>query len=145
MEIYGIRGITNKWFKSFLKNSKWYITIQGIKSEQISIDYGVPQGSVLGPLLFIIFVNDFHSAIRFSAVYCFANDTNLLLSDYSLTKLNKHINRALKLANEWICASKLLLNLTKTEIIIFKPKNKNIAKYLNFRISEQKKKKKLNK
>lgn len=58
MEIYGIRGITNKWFKSFSKNSKWYITIQGIKSEQISIDYGVPQGSVLGPLPFKINIFD---------------------------------------------------------------------------------------
>ena len=63
LEIYGIRGITNKWFKSFLKDRKQYTTIQGIKSEPNSIDYGVPQGSALGHLLFIIFINDFHSAI----------------------------------------------------------------------------------
>ena len=79
--MYGIRGITNKWFKSFLKFRKQYTTIQGIKSDQNSIDYGVPQGSVLGPLLFIIFINDFHSAIQFIAVHHFADDTNLLLSD----------------------------------------------------------------
>ena len=81
--IYGIRGITNKWFKSFLKFRKQYTTIQGIKSDQNSIDYGVPQGSVLGPLLFIIFINDFHSAIQFSTVtvHHFADDANLLLSD----------------------------------------------------------------
>ena len=92
--------IANKWFKSFLKDRKQCTTIQGIKSDQNLIDYGVPQGSALGPLLFIILINNFHSAIQFSTVHHFADDTNLLLSDYSLKKLNKHINRDLKCANE---------------------------------------------
>ena len=100
LEIYDIRGITKKWFKSFLKDRKQYITIQGIKSDQELIDYGVTQGFVLGPLLFIIFINDFHSAIHFSAVHHFADDTNLLLSDCFLMQLNKHGNRDLKLASE---------------------------------------------
>ena len=100
LEIYDIRGITKKWFKSFLKDTKQHITIQGIKSDQELIDYGVSQGFVLGPLLFIIFINDFHSAIHFSAVHHFADDTNLLLSDCFLIQLNKHGNRDLKLASE---------------------------------------------
>ena len=77
------------------------------------------------------------SAIQFSAVHHFADDTNVI-SDYSLKKLNKHINRDLKLANEWIRANKLSLNVSKTETIIFKPKNKNITKYLSFRMNGQK-------
>ena len=67
----------------------------------------------------------------------FADDTNLL-SDYSLKKLSKHINSDLKLVNEWIRANKLLQNASKTEIIIFKPKNKNISKCLNFQMRGQK-------
>ena len=68
----------------------------------------------------------------------FADDTNLLLSDYSFRKLNKHTNRDLKLVNELIRANKLSLNLIKTETVIFNPKNKNINKCLNFRMSGQK-------
>ena len=137
LEIYGIRGITSKWLKSFLKDRKQHATIQGIKSDQNSTDYSVPQGSVLVLLLFIIFINDFHSAIQFIAVQHFADNTNLL-SDYSFKKLSKHINSDLKLVNEWIRANKLLQNASKTEIIIFKPKNKNISKCLNFQIRGQK-------
>ena len=79
-----------------------------------------------------------HNAIKFSSIHHFADDTNMLLSDNSLKRLNKRINQDLKLTVEWIRANKLSLNVDKTEIIIFKPKNKNITKHLNFRISGQK-------
>ena len=138
LAVYGIRGITNKWFESLLNDRKQYKTIQGIKSDQNLIDYGVPQGSILGPLLSIIFVNDLHSAIEFSAVHHSADDANLFLFDYSLLKLNKYIDRDLKVANEWIRANNLSLNVSKTEIIIFTPENENITKCLNFRMSGQK-------
>ena len=91
-----------------------------------------------GPLLFILFINDLHIAFQYSSVHQFADDTNLLLVEKSLKKLNKKINRDLKLIVEWVRANKLSLNVNKTEIIIFKSKNKTITKHLNFRISGQK-------
>ena len=78
--------MTNKWFTLFLKDWKQYTTIQGIKSDQNSIDYGVSQGSLLASLLLIIFINDLHSAVQFSAAHHSADDMNFLLSDYILLK-----------------------------------------------------------
>ena len=95
------------------------------------------QGSVLGPLLFILFINDLHKAVEFSSVHHFADDANLLI-DKSLKKINKHINRDLKLTVDWIRANKLSINASKTEIILFKPRNKKITKQLNFHDSGQK-------
>ena len=86
--------------------------------------YGVPQGSVLGPLLFILFINDLHKAIEFSSVHYFAEDTNLILIDKLMKKINKRINRDLKLVVEWIKAIRLSLNNSKTELLIFKSKKK---------------------
>ena len=100
--------------------------------------YGVPQGSVLGTLLFILFINDLHKNIKFSTVYHFPDDTSMLLIEKSLKRLNKHINRDLKIVVEWIRVNKLSLNNNKAELVIFKSRNKTITKHLNFRMSSQK-------
>ena len=93
-------------------------------------------GSVLGPLLFLIYINDLNQAIKFSRVHHFADNTNLLLVDNSLKKINKHINHNLKLLTTWLRANRISLNTSKTEILQFRPKS-NITKHLNFRISGQ--------
>ena len=112
--------------------------MSGQKSDNALIEFGVPQGSVLGPLLFLIYINDLNQAIKFSRVHHFADDTNLLLVDNSLKKVNKHINHDLKLFTTWLRANRISLNTSKTEILLFRPKSKrNITKHLNFRISGQ--------
>ena len=86
----------------------------------------------------ILLINDLHEAVEFSSVHHFADDTNPILTDKSMKKIDKHINRSLKLVAEWIRANRLSLNTNKTELVIFKPKNKIITKYLNYRIRGQK-------
>ena len=135
---YGIRDVANKWFQSFLEDRKQFTSVQGSKSAEKPIKYGVPQGSFLGPLLFILFINDLHEAVKFSSAHHFDDDTNLILTDKSLKKINKHINRNLKLPVDWIRANKLSLNASKTGIVLFKPRNKKITEQLNFRVSGQK-------
>ena len=123
LNYYGIRGSTNAWFRSYLTNRKQFVSINGFESEQNLIRHGVPQGSVLGPLLFLIYINDLHVCIRNSTTHHFADDTNLL---HVIHKNNRNrnpvrkLNTDLKCLNQWLIANKISLNSTKTELILFR-------------------------
>ena len=69
LDYYGIQGISNNWFKSYLPNCKQFVSLNGYDSELVEINCGVPQGSVLGPLLFLLYINDLNQAIKFCKVY----------------------------------------------------------------------------
>ena len=84
---YGIHGVSNDWFKSYLSDHSQYVSINGCKSGLAAKNCGVPQGSVLGSLLFLLYINHLNQAIQFCKVHHFANDTNLLcLRNSMLTK-----------------------------------------------------------
>ena len=92
----------------------------------------------MGPLPFLIYINDLNNAIADSVVHHFADDTNITFSHKSLKKFNKFINHDLSLLVQWLRANRIPLNTSKIEIILFPTKNKKITKNLNFRISGQK-------
>ena len=116
---YGVRGTVNKWFLSYLSNRSQSVSILGFESDILTIKHGVPQGSVLGPLLFLIYINDLNAAIKYSKVYHFADDTNLLNVSNDPRKVQKQLNIDLKLLYKWLLANKISLNCAKTESIIF--------------------------
>ena len=138
LDHYGIRGVTNDWFRSYLTNREQFTTINNNQSDSVLVTHGVPQGSVLGPLLFLVYINDLSSAVSYSMIHHFADDTNILYSDKSIKKINRQINYDLSLITQWLRANRISLNSNKTEIIIFRHKGRTIAKHLNFRISGQK-------
>ena len=80
---YGICGVSNDWFKSYLSNRSQYVSINGHDSGLAAINCGVPQGSVLGPLLFLLYINNLNQAIKFCKTHHFADNTNLLFTSNS--------------------------------------------------------------
>ena len=111
---YGIRDIVNCWFSSYLSNRKHFVTINGFDSEIQIFQYGMPQGSVLRPIIFLIYVNDLHNAIKFSQSFHFADDTCLLNIQNTISKISRSL---------WLNANKIKINNTKTEVILFKTKH----------------------
>ena len=95
-EHYGVRGLANEWFRFYLSNRKPYVSINGHESSLASVLYRVPQGSVLGPLLFLIYINDLNQAIKVCKVHQFADDSNLLHFNKSAAKLIKLVNQDMK-------------------------------------------------
>ena len=111
LDHYGIRGVSDDWFKSYLSNRNRYVSINGYESGLVALNWGVPQGSVLGPLLFLLYINDLNQGIKFCKVHYFADDTNLLCLSNSVKKLNKLVNSDLKYLGNWLNANKISVNV----------------------------------
>ena len=125
LEMYGISGLTHQWFTSYLEDRKQSVAYDnGLLTKSTKISCGVPQGSILGPLLFLIYINDFHNCCTKLCPIMFANDTNLFYSDKNLENLFSTMNHDLTLVSQWFKANKLSLNIKKTNYTLFHRKNK---------------------
>ena len=126
---YGIRGKASQWFTSYLTErqlrAKWNTQYNDktTYSEYFQIEYGTPQGSCLGPLLFLIFTNDFYLCIENGSCLLFADDTSLYYSYKNIRYLKWNIEQDINRIKDWFKANKLTLNILKTECIYFNNKN----------------------
>ena len=137
MEHYGIRGLANKWFENYLSNRVQCVKYGEIQSEEMTIKSGVPQGSVLGPLLFILYINDIQNCSKLISLVLFADDTNILHSHTCLKTLNEIIQIEMNKITDWLNANKLSINTVKTKFILFRTKNKKINYDLKILINNE--------
>ena len=121
MDKYGIRGTTLQWFMSYLDN----IIGQLEYSTYHELEYGTPQGSCLGPLIFLIYINDLQYSIQYSNTILFADDTTILQGHQNLKYLKWSIEEDLKQMIDWFRADLLTINLDKTECLLFHNSNSN--------------------
>ena len=124
---YGISDTELKWFKSYLENRYQYVEINNEKSPLCLITTGVPQGSILGPLLFLIYMNDIVKASSFFKYILYADDTNLQATLRASDEDNDKLVLELNKIRDWLAVNKLSLNILKTKYMIFHPKGKNIT------------------
>ena len=116
---YGIRGTAYNWFESYLSNRKQCVSYNGVKSSMKPIKCGVPQGSILGPLLFLIYINDLINVCKKSSPYLFADDTNLFVNGNNLEDMVNSLNHELHDISLWLKVNKLSLNIKKTHYMVF--------------------------
>lgn len=136
---YGIRGKALNWFQDYLTNRKQFVSIKGRDSRQKLITCGVPQGSLLGPLLFILYINDLPNSSQALSFICFADDTNLFLTDRDPHNLVNTINLELTHVQSWIFANKLSLNIDKTHYMLFSNTLTELPNNVNIHNTELKK------
>ena len=137
LEHYGIRGSALHWFNSYLTNRKQYVYVNGESSLMENINCGVPQGSVLGPLLFLIYINDLPNISSVLQFYLFADDTNIYYEADSLNKVERVINNELKKLYTWLIVNRLSLNIDKTNFLIFHPYNKPVKQSITIKINKK--------
>ena len=125
LQSYGIRGTQLEWFRSYLLDRKCYVEIQNVKSSVRSIDIGVPQGSILGPILFLLYINKFSKLSNQFDTTLFADDTTVLISNHDFNSLVSNSNFVLGKINDWTINNRLTLNVSKTVALYFSNRGSN--------------------
>ena len=133
LKYYGKNGITLNWFNSYLSNRSQYVEIDNALSTKMVINTCVPQGSILGPLLFLIYMNDIPNSSRSFRLVLYADDTTLFSTiEYTLpidsSDVNYLLNRELALVYEWLFLKKMSLNNKNTKFMLFHPYQKDVSK-----------------
>ena len=134
---FGIRGKSLNLIKSYLTNRRQYTKISNNFSDELEINCGVPQGSCLGPLLFLLYINDLPLASQMNTTTLYADDTYLMMSDLNLTSLQNRINIELKNIDFWLRKNKLSLNFSKsTFLLIHKQPSRTIKSTFEIKIND---------
>ena len=118
LHLYGIKGIALNWFRSYLSNGKQHCQANDHLSQPLEIVCGIPQGSILGPLLFLIYVNDLPNCLKYTSCNMFADDTQIYTSSSNIDSIANTLNEDLANVSDWMRANKLSLNASKTEYMV---------------------------
>lgn len=118
LEYYGVRGVANEWFRSYLSNRTQFAQINGHLSDPENIETGVPQGSILGPLLFIIYVNDLSACLQHSTANMYADDTAFYIGNKDINIVRECLQEDTEYVHDWLNSNKLSLNVSKTTSMI---------------------------
>ena len=121
LEHYGVRGTPLRWFESYLSNRQQYVEFNGVRSESCEIKCGVPQGSILGPLLFLLYINDLCNVSKVVDFILFADDTNIFFSHKDFNLLPGILNSEMLKLTHWCRANKLSINFKKSNFMVFRP------------------------
>ena len=119
----------------YLRNRRLFVSLFGTNSDYQTVTCGVPQGSVLGPLLFLLYINDMPKCSNVLEFHLFSDDTNLFLSSPNILNLETNLNVELEKVSQWLYANKLSLNIEKTSFVVFHSPQRRIAHKLNLSIS----------
>ena len=116
---YGIRGLPHTWFTSYLSDRKQYVKIDDTESSLRNITCGIPQGSTLGPLLFLLYINDLPNSSKKLLFRIFADDTNIFYSSKHLNELERVVNKELTNVLEYCAVNKLSIKKANISITTF--------------------------
>ena len=131
---YGIRGVINDWLSSSGRTQT--TEVNSYISDKVVNPCGVPQGSVLGPLLFLIFINDIPNSSQKLKFYLFSDDTNMLYADKNLKSLEVTVNKELQNVCEWLHANKLTINAKKSNFVVFRPYQRKLNHEIQLKITD---------
>ena len=126
LEAYGITGTARQWITDYLRNRQQFVEINDSKSDASRQICGVPQGSILGPLFFIIYINDLPACSNEVEFILFADDTSIFFEHNDLDVLTCHLNDQLRNVSTWLKANKLSINVKKTKLMIFRSRQKTV-------------------
>jgi hypothetical protein len=129
-----LRDTAHNWIKSYLENRKQFVSIDDSESKLMDVLCGVPQGSILGPKLFILYINDICNVSKLLKFVLFADDTNIFCSGENMEHLSKIISEELDKLNIWFAVNKLSLNVGKTNFMLFG--NRTVKSEVNITINE---------